>query len=269
MGILLHKLWSRKSSPPLPIEIYLREANTILKDLDNHQEFQAYLNLIPDTYHAMSQVWRNEFIATKNIQRLKEKDRKNVGDASVDSNRFRNHNSNFTSSTAPTSHQPNVSAPTSTTTASYRKVDEPFVTRRPKGPTNPYAKPMAAAPSCIAPSVQKIVESTESDVYVKPNKSNAMNHIKTNAPKTLTCAICSETCREPFMAECGHMACLSCWLGWLIRSPTCMTCRVATQKDSLARVVYERKAGGGTNPPTLTQLCQEDDSDDELEIRTN
>jgi hypothetical protein len=69
------------------------------------------------------------------------------------------------------------------------------------------------------------------------------------------------------MAECGHMACLSCWLGWLIRSPTCMTCRVATQKDSLARVVYERKAGGGGGAnPTLTQLCQEDDSDDELEI---
>ena len=160
------------------------------------------------------------------------------------------------------SHNPYLSSAASTT-SHRQKVDEPFVTRRQKGPSNPYAKPAATHP--MTTSVKKILESTESDVYVKPNKTNAAKDIRTNVPKNLTCAICSETCREPFIAECGHMACLSCWLGWLIRSPTCMICRVATQKDSLARVVYERKAGGGANP-TLTQLCQDDDSDDELEI---
>ena len=258
MGMLLQKLWSRKPNHVLPIELYLRESNMILVSIRSNQELQAYLNLIPERYHVMTQTWLNEMIASKNIQRMKEKDRKNVGDASVDSNRFRNHNVNITNQQM--THK--VTAAASITL--HRKIEEPFVPKRQKGPSNPYAKRPPSQP--MTKSVKTILESTEIDVYVKPNTSNAVKNIKTNAPKNLTCAICSETCREPFIAECGHMACLSCWLGWLNRSPTCMTCRVATQKESLARVVYERKAGGGNAIPTLTQLCQEDDSDDELEI---
>jgi hypothetical protein len=44
-----------------------------------------------------------------------------------------------------------------------------------------------------------------------------------------------------------------------------MSCRAPVTKDSLARVVYERKPGSGA-PSTLSQLCAGNDSDDELEI---
>ena len=263
MSILLQKLWSRTSSQSLPMGMYLREASSILACLHRSQEFQAYLNIIPECYHVMTQTWLNERIASNNIKRMKENDRKNVGDASVDSKRFRNHDLvNVTNLTVP--GQPHQNLVSATPTTLSKRIDEPFVAKRQKGPSNPYAK-LPTRPKTM--SVKKILESTESDVYVKPNQSAAVKNIKSHAPKNLTCAICSETCREPFIAECGHLACLSCWLGWLLRSQTCMTCRKETKKESLARVVYERKAGAGANP-TLSQLCQDDDddSDDELEI---
>jgi hypothetical protein len=60
------------------------------------------------------------------------------------------------------------------------------------------------------------------------------------------------------------MACLQCWLGWLKRSETCPTCRVAVKKESLARAVFQKDS----KPPTLSQFDDDnaDDSDEELEI---
>lgn len=75
------------------------------------------------------------------------------------------------------------------------------------------------------------------------------------------------------MAECRHFSCLDCWASWLQRSSTCPTCRRATQKESLCRVVFETEVGAGA--PSLTQMMDENndnysssDDDAELEIVT-
>jgi hypothetical protein len=58
--------------------------------------------------------------------------------------------------------------------------------------------------------------------------------------KDLTCPICTNVgVKEPFVAECGHIACLGCWKSWLDRSASCPTCRKVVSKESIARVVFE------------------------------
>jgi len=68
------------------------------------------------------------------------------------------------------------------------------------------------------------------------------------------------------MANCGHVACIKCWDEWLIRSPTCPTCREKTLKKDLTKIAYEDESSVGV--PTLTQICasDEEDGDETLEI---
>ena len=66
------------------------------------------------------------------------------------------------------------------------------------------------------------------------------------------------------MAECGHVACRSCWTKWLNKSKTCPVCRRPVTTQSLSRVVFEQTAGRGV--PTLSQMYtqgnEEDDDED-------
>jgi regulator of telomere elongation helicase 1 len=271
MGRLLQALWSHSSGKPWPIEVYLREAKIVLNLIDSNQKLKAYLRLIPSRFHMTTRTWANEMEASRNIQKLKDQDQKNVGEVTVNPARFRMSDP----TTRPTISQ-------SDSAIIKRKHEEPFVPTSSKSTNNPYSKPAPSVLATKALNIGKTSQSTTvkagevlesfvataaSDVYVKPSLVLATRNIKTNAPRDLVCAVCSESCREPFMAECGHIACLSCWLGWLARSKTCMTCRLSTSKESLSRVVFERTPGEMRNSnPTLTQLCEENDSDDELEI---
>jgi hypothetical protein len=74
------------------------------------------------------------------------------------------------------------------------------------------------------------------------------------------------------MADCGHSACLQCWLKWLGKAGTCPVCRASTSKGKLSRMVFEKKPGAGV--PTMSQICASSDedqgdgesSDEELEL---
>lgn len=89
--------------------------------------------------------------------------------------------------------------------------------------------------------------------------------IKSNIPKEFLCVVCDSAPEKALLADCGHSACMNCWSEWLKRSQTCPVCRKPTNRENLSRMVFERKPG--SNPVSLTQMCQsDDDSDDEDEL---
>ena len=308
VGRLLHSLWCRTSEVPLPMEEYLRKAKEILdkvystgKSSSSTTMLAAYLKLIPKRFQGATRTFAADRAAASNIKRMKEADKRKKGEDSVNAARF-------ISVKREPSLQESKAASSSKPVPMKRKLEEPFAASKPNPATvNPYARkkappppppPAAASSSRLSklkpapPVVQKqpqkkisvasIIQQVESDAYVQRSSSEiiAQSIPTNNAPHDIQCPVCSNTCQEPWVAECGHMACLSCWMGWLKRSSTCMTCRVRTDKESLARVVYEgrrRRPGGlGAVPATLAQLCaaaagndknNDGDSDDEeLEI---
>lgn len=100
-------------------------------------------------------------------------------------------------------------------------------------------------------NITSLISSIEADPFTK--SAPAEVNIQSNAPKNLTCPICSNRCESPCLADCGHMACLSCWKHWLCRSQTCPTCRLPTTQDNIARMVYEKQPDSRV-PSTLSQL---------------
>jgi regulator of telomere elongation helicase 1 len=124
-------------------------------------------------------------------------------------------------------------------------------------------------------SMSSIMKKVETETYVKLSSSDICQSIQSNAPKNLnvTCPICSQNVtNEPYLAECGHMACKSCWRAWLGRSQTCPTCRLPASLQRIARVVFQKRPGSDA-PTSLSQLCEPsapaedvEDSDEELEI---
>lgn len=119
--------------------------------------------------------------------------------------------------------------------------------------------------------VSMVVRQSESDTYLGKAIDKEEEDIESNVPTNLTCPICDQcstkVCRfnhclpirfmlrrltfillhlcnlQPFLGECGHMACLDCWLQWLQKSESCPVCRAPTTKASLARVVFQKGTG--------------------------
>jgi len=152
---------------------------------------------------------------------------------------------------------------------------------------NPYARkrpaadpPAARAAASVKPrktklSLSSLIEKMESDTYVKASPAVLAEKLKSNAPTNIDCPVCSSSAKEPLVAECGHVACLPCWKGWLKRSQTCPTCRAAACFSSLARVVYESGLGGGNGSGATSKSTavasdahesEDDGEEDELEI---
>lgn len=285
VGRLLHSLWCRTADIPLPTEEYLRMARDLVKKLHDFSQSSsstlvgAYLKLIPSCFHGPTRGLSAEISASKNMTMMKKADKMNVGENSVDAARFKSFSVKpepYTDSLSGPKEPNSVSAPLKPPQLK-RKLDEPFVPPNSKKTTNPYArktkKPLASAQKKASvkqnKSLTAYLKTVESDVYVKETSNSLVKKFQADAPKHITCPICDSTCTEPFVAECGHVACLSCWLGWLNRSKSCMTCRGKTTKESLARLVYEREATGSEGAPK--KLLSDpagalDDSDDELEI---
>jgi len=121
--------------------------------------------------------------------------------------------------------------------------------------------------------VDRCLHQVKSDSFVQPKTrlERINGKIKAHVPKGFTCPICSETPKEPLMAEsCHHSACFNCWKSWLKRQNTCPTCRAPTTMKDLSKLVFAKETGAGA--PSLTQICaDEDDSSDneELEIIAN
>jgi hypothetical protein len=143
----------------------------------------------------------------------------------------------------------------------YSRKKQPFVTKTAAmKPKLPPAKPAAN-------SLATYLKTIESETFVKRSAKDIVKDIKATAPKDIVCSVCSIASKEPFVADCGHMACLSCWKSWFQRSQTCMTCRAATTVKSLARVVYEPGSG---DPQRVSQKLADTEEgvseDEELEI---
>lgn len=93
----------------------------------------------------------------------------------------------------------------------------------------------------------------------------SIRKLNDNLPAGLLCVICETPLKEPMLADCGHSACLSCWLKWFKKSTSstgsCPVCRKPTSTDSLARMVFEKDAGAGV--PTMSQMyCSQADGEE-------
>lgn len=116
--------------------------------------------------------------------------------------------------------------------------------------------------------LDRCLRRARNEPYRKPTpRVVRMNRrIRTNVPEGFSCSVCDCPSEKPFVADCGHSACLGCWIRWLDKAGTCPICRAPTTKENLARMVFEREAGAGA--PTLSQMCPSDgDGDDDDEPR--
>jgi hypothetical protein len=269
--------------------------------------FHAYCKLIPLRLSTCTRALFDELRASRNISRMKQAEKSRVGEDSLDSARFQlPSNIHAPGSEQETASKP-VAAPLpglQGAVAQQLKRKRPEAAKAQKQGFNPYAKKPAAAaggqpqakqpprqekpslfkiPAAAAggqpqakqpprqekPSLSSYLKTVESDTYVKKMPRDILSKIKSNVPKNMACQICNDPMTQPFIADCGHLACLKCWVGWLKRSETCPTCRVATIPSTLARAVFQNDLE--SKPPTHSQLCgpdqdDADESDEELEI---
>ncbi|CAJ1943060.1 unnamed protein product [Cylindrotheca closterium] len=86
---------------------------------------------------------------------------------------------------------------------------------------------------------RKAIHQSESRMFTGRSNFNGLHNIKSNAPDSLACPICEKKVDKPYIAECGHIACISCWSQWLKKNSTCPSCRKPTKMESLAVAVFK------------------------------
>ena len=115
-------------------------------------------------------------------------------------------------------------------------------------------------------SVEAFLNQASSESFLKKmkNKPTLSRKFMCNIPKGLMCMICDNALTEILLAECGHSACSACWSQWLSEKEnlTCPVCRNPTSKKELSRVVFHDHTAG-EKPPTLSQICPNEFSQDE------
>ena len=128
----------------------------------------------------------------------------------------------------------------------------------------------ASSAKTKASVLSSLLKTVESDPYVGRKSVPGKPAIKSNAPKDMNCEICYEPMMEPHIADCGHVACFSCWKAWLKRNDTCSRCRVPMTMSSIAQMVYQKQessqAAKTPQPPKPTIANEPVDSDGELEL---
>ena len=280
MGRFLRSLWCQMSGVSLPTEEYLCKTKDILDKLYSAAKpsvaagfLSAYLKLIPTHFHVATRTFAAEREASFSVRKMKAADKLNQGEVSVNAARFKV----VIPKPEPLVDSKSLTIPPNRSMHPKRKIEDMDPIPKQKRPfgkqelavvSKRAPQPMcrnAVEPTSKARSIASILEKVETDALVQRSVTTT---ITTNAPDNMLCSVCANICKVPILADCGHMACLSCWTSWLRRSQTCMVCRVQTSDKSLARVVYERHPGRNA-PATLSQLIaynSEGDSDDELEI---
>ena len=88
-------------------------------------------------------------------------------------------------------------------------------------------------------SLQKLLKKSGSEIYIGNSHTKTISEFASNAPADLTCSICDRHMAQPFISECGHMACYSCWDAWLKKTGTCAHCRKPVALNSLAKAVFK------------------------------
>ena len=258
---------------------------------------RSFLRMIPKERHEICKRLFEDIDGTRRMEQRKQQQRTKVGESSIDVNRFlpatvvnkrsfgRFDNSSSKELTSTEASATKVAAPPSAPTKSSSR-SLPAGER--KVPVNPYKRIKTKSAVSTVPaksksipvltgttkasSLSSILESIESDPHVYHKKPSASAAIKSNAPSGLTCPLCSTHMTKPFIAPCGHLACLGCWKGWLKRSETCATCRAPTKLDAISLAVFEKASTGTSTSKTTDKAKNEatlpkaDNSDGELEL---
>ncbi|KAG7342144.1 helicase associated domain containing protein [Nitzschia inconspicua] len=88
-------------------------------------------------------------------------------------------------------------------------------------------------------SLTKILKQSASEVYTGKANTRTISDFYSNAPRDLNCTICDRRMDQPFISDCGHMACISCWHAWLGKTGTCAHCRKSVDPKTLALAVFK------------------------------
>jgi len=251
---------------------------------------RSFLILLPKDWHEITRRLFEDIEHATRIEQRKLQQRSRAGESSIDMNRFlpattvnkRAYSRAVESKFADSKNDEPESKPT----PSLAPTSQPAFPTNSLGarrvPVNPYKRPKTKTVHAVASAATKtptkpiqmkatslssLMKSVEADPYVIQKKASPVTNIESNAPSSLMCPLCSTRMSKPHIAGCGHMACLSCWKGWLKRSQTCATCRAPTELDSIAVAVYE---SGKPMKPTATNTKyasnEEAESDGELEL---
>jgi DNA repair helicase Rad3 len=87
--------------------------------------------------------------------------------------------------------------------------------------------------------LKKLLKQSESEIYLGKSNAKCIADFSSNAPADLNCTICDRHMEKPFISECGHMACYSCWDSWLRKTGTCAYCRKPVSAKSLALAIFQ------------------------------
>lgn len=299
MVYLLKMSWCRPSDEELPVSEYVTRAQDVWQLLIKTKfgvspaTLQAYLKLVPSHFASSTTTLVSELVASARMATMREADVKlPKGEGAVKTERFQLPSWSSCTARPGLSEMAAKAEPTwqsNTGQASDRKREapplrfNPYAKKKPvleklKPPTHSSHEPVSLAQPAAndKPSLASLIKSVESTgPFVKRSSADMVRSIQANAPSNMTCPVCDRGLKQPFLAECGHLACLSCWQGWLKRSSTCPLCRVPARLDALARAVFATQPGLSI-PTSLSQLCGEnqdattknddESSDDELEI---
>lgn len=296
MTSLLHLLWCSEKPHNVTPGQFLPKAREVVCIAMSQACLEGFLRLVPRRFELATKSLHREICAFERMQRMKEAERKNVGEIALHGQRFRP----FSGSGATMSDGPfgKLSAsmtdePSNAAEVRQLKRKQPDTTKHMH--VNPYlsktrpacnvanitAKKLtvrngATASTQPSTKAQKGYLSTylqaveSSEPYVHRSAEDRARAVQSSSKAKVICPVCNEISSDPFIAECGHMACRGCWLDWLKRSATCATCRQEVTKEMLARAVFQKSA----KVPTLSQIGQltvngivdGDSADEELEI---
>ena len=74
---------------------------------------------------------------------------------------------------------------------------------------------------------------------VKLPTSNGASLIrKIHTYLAVKCSVCKEKPRQPFSANCKHVACHACWLDWLKSNDVCPECAAPTRSKHLSKLFF-------------------------------
>jgi regulator of telomere elongation helicase 1 len=88
-------------------------------------------------------------------------------------------------------------------------------------------------------SLTKLLKQSTSEVYTGMTNNRTISDFSSNAPEDMNCTICDRHMNQPFISECGHMACIACWDVWLGKTGTCAHCRKPVNPENLALAVFK------------------------------
>lgn len=251
-----------------------------------------FLSLLPEKRREITRRLFDDIYDAKVIEQRKQQ-RKRIGEPSIDMNRFlpattvnkrafsrlggtkANDVGNDTKSLQPQAHQGGAAAPSSSVTLQGTRrgpVVNPY--KRPKtktiqASTISTSRSTASSAKAKVSVLSSLLKTVESDPYVGRKSVSGKPAIQSNAPKGMNCEICYEPMMEPYIADCGHVACFSCWKSWLKRNDTCSRCRVHMTMSSIAQMVYQQESSRAAKtqpPPKPTKANEQVDSDGELEL---